>query len=203
MASRGGWKAGSGRRIFTLPRDVQLSPANRKKLGLEVATIIRDRAFPSSGAGRDDRGRPFSGYSTKPIYVSKASPPRKADMPAPVGVSAATIAKGKGADRRGRSRGETTKTRKTVFYQGGYSQYRSSIGRSSGSAKNLVLTGQTARALSYLRSTRHSIVIGFRTRKARARHLDAEYEFLGLTPAEKRRVIAIWRRMVREQLRRR
>lgn len=203
MASRGGWKAGSGRRIVTLPRDIQLTPQNKKRLALEVATMIRDRAFPNSGVGRDDRGRPYSSYSTKPIYVSKKSPPRAADMPAPVGVTAATIAKGKGRTKDGRDRGETAKGRKTVFYEGGYSQYRSSIGRSSGSAKNLVLTGQTARALSYLRSTRSSIVIGFRTRKARARHLDAEYEFLGLTPAEKRRVVAIWRSLVQEQIRRR
>lgn len=201
MASRGGWKAGSGRRIFTLPRDVALTPANKKKLALEVATIIRDRAFPNSGVGHDDRGRAYGGYSTKPIYVSKNSPPRPADMPAPVGVSAATAAKGNATDKRGRRRGVSLK--KSVRYDGGYSQYRSSIGRSSGSAKNLVLTGQTARALSFLRATRHSVIIGFRTRKARARHLDAEYEFLGLTPAEKRRVVAIWRKLVREQIRRR
>lgn len=203
MASRGGFKAGSGRRVVRLAGQIPLTPQNRRRLALEVATIIRDRAFPNSGVGRDDQGNTYSAYSTKPIYVSKASPPRKADMPAPVGVSASTIAKGKGRTKDGRDRGVTGKGRKTVFYAGGYSQYRSSIGRSSGSNKNLVLTGQTARALSYLRSTRRSIVIGFRTRKARARHLDSEYEFLGLTPAEKRRVIAIWRRLVQEQLRRR
>ena len=201
MASRGGFKAGSGRRALRLAGQIPLTPQNRTRLGLEVATIIRDRAFPSSGVGRDETGAPYSAYSTKPIYVSKKSPPRAADMPAPVGVAASTIAKGKGRTKDGRDRGETGKGRKTVFYAGGYSQYRSSIGRSTD--KNLVLTGQTARALSHLRSTRRSIVIGFRTRKARARQLDAEYEFLGLTPAEKRRVVQIWRRLVQEQLHRR
>lgn len=203
MASRGGFKAGAGRRVLRLAGQIPLTPQNRKRLGLEVATIIRDRAFPNSGVGRDENGDTYSAYSTKPIYISKASPPRKADMPAPVGVTASTIKKGKGKTKDGRDRGETGKGRKTVFYAGGYSQYRSSIGRSSGSNKNLALTGQTARALSYLRSTRNSIIIGFRTRKARARHLDAEYEFLGLTPQEKRRVVAIWQRIVTEQLRRR
>lgn len=203
MTSRGGFKAGSGKRALRLAGQIPLTPQNRKRLGLEVATIIRDRAFPSTGAGRDDQGNTYSAYSTKPMYVSKSSPPRAADMPAPVGVTASTIAKGKGRTKDGRDRGATGKGRKTVFYAGGYSQYRSSVGRSSGSAKNLVLTGQTARALSYLRSTRRSIVVGFRTRKARARHLDAEYEFLGLTPGEKIRVIRIWRRLVSEQIRRR
>ncbi len=203
MASRGGFKAGTGRRVLRLAGRIPLTPQNRKRLGLEVATIIRDRAFPSTGAGHDEHGQAFSAYSTKPMYVSKKSPPRKADMPPPVGVTAATIAKGGARTKDGRDRGETSKERKTVFYEGGYSQYRSSIGRQGGSNKNLVLTGQTARALTYLRSTGNSIVIGFRTRKARARHLDAEYEFLGLTTAEKIRVVRIWRRLVSEQVRRR
>jgi hypothetical protein len=173
MASRGGWKDG---RPPSLERAIRFTRADLLKVGALVASDVRDRAFPSTGAGRDEDGRPYPGYSTKRLYVSKASPPRPADMPAPRGDSG----------KRGRGRGLTSKNRKTVRYDGGYSQYRASIGRSSGANKNLTLTGQTGRALAPLRvdPARNLIVIGFRTRRERAVALDAEYQFMGLTSEE-------------------
>lgn len=192
-----------GADIFpTLAKKLKLTSANKKRIALEAVTLIRARAFPESGAGRNATGyagEPYSGYSTKRIYVAKksrsAGGSRPDDMPAPRGVTAKTIAAGKGG-----ARGQTSKDRKTVRYDGGYSQYRASIGRSSGAAKNLVLTGQTARALSFLRETPNSVVIGFRTRKARGRVLDEQYEFLGLTFKEAKLIKALWKKLLLEQL---
>lgn len=185
MPSRGGFKNGQP---APLSRLVQLDERGKKRLGLEIATIVRERAFPSKGAGRDEDDRPYEPYSTKRLYVSKKSPPRPADMPAPKG-------------GRKPPRIKRAADAKTVRYDDGYSEYRAGIGRSSGANVNLVLTGQTARALSFIRSTARSIVVGFRTRRERARALDARYRFMGLTPAETRRVLEIWRRLVADQIR--
>src|SRR5689334_525572 len=121
-------KKSSIRRNFSLARLAELTPTNRQKLGLEVRSMVRERAFPSEGAGRDEEGKTYKPYSTRRIYVSKSSPPRPADMPAPQGLTPAgavrAAAKGKLRDR-----GLTRKDRKTVRYDQGYSQYRASIGR--------------------------------------------------------------------------
>lgn len=161
---------------FKLSTRELLDERTLKRVGAEVATMIRERAFPGKGTGRDERGRPYSAYSTKRIYVSKASPPRPADMPAP----------------RGGSKPKR-KAPKTVRYDGGYSQYRVSIGRSSGAAKNLVLTGQTARALTVLKVdvARKTIWLGFSHRRKRAIALDELYDFMGLTPTERHRASQI------------
>lgn len=201
MASRGGWKGG---RLPSIARAIALTPANRKRLGTEAATIVRDRAFPSTGPGRDEDGKPYTPYSKRRLYVSKESPPRPADMPAPRGANRQQLAKAakrKGTKDQTLARGETREIMRTVRYDGGYDQYRQSIGRSSGTNKNLVLTGQTARALNFLRSTTKSITIGFRTRRARAIVLDSQYNFMGLTREEERRATRIWRDLVVEQVR--
>lgn len=178
---------------------VKLTSRERQRLGLEAATIVRERAFPNSGAGRDRKGQPYSAYSAKPIYVSKASPPRPADMPAPKGLTATGA---KSAIKKGAhgARGQTSKGRKTVFYPGGYSQYRASAGRSYGKDKNLVMTGQTARSLGVLEHDVRRILLGFSKRRARAVALDDAYDFMGLLPTEEERIAAIWAAIVAERL---
>lgn len=200
MPSSGGWKGG---RPPSLERALRFSSRDLTKVGALTASDVRDRAFPSSGAGRDEDGQAYSAYSTKRIYVSKASPPRPADMPAPRGTSEKALGSGKAKGKLAEHRGVTSKDRKTVRYDGGYSQYRASIGRSSGSAKNLVLTGQTARSLQVQRvdASRGLIVIGFNKRRERAVALDASYNFMGLTDEEAARAQQRGMDMLDEKLR--
>ena len=60
---------------------------------LDTIVLIRER----TGGGRDAMDKPFTGYSTTPIYISKKAFPKP--------------------------RGGTPKN-KTVFYSGGYKQYK-------------------------------------------------------------------------------
>lgn len=180
MASRGGFRT----KWVSLERRLTPTSQDRRKLGLLAAELLRERAFPATGAGRDERGRAYSSYSTKRLYVSKSSPPRPKDMPAP---------KGGAKPNRKRPR--------TVRYEGGYSQYRASIGRSSGANKNLVLTGQTARSLRLLRVQQGGVWIGFSKRRDRVRALDARYRFMGFTRAEKKRLALAWAGIIGAKLR--
>ncbi len=185
MASKGGLKPGGA--TAKLAKRLKLSSSQWKAIGTSMATIVEARVFPGDGAGRDRHNKPFSAYSTKPTHISKKSPPRPADMPAPKGGVKPPTKK-------------SAKAAKTMFFPGGYSQYRAGIGRSSGAAKNLRLTSQTARAFNVLRVTQHGVVIGFRTRKQRARQLDGQYDFMALTLSEKLRfrklVLAVVKRNV-------
>jgi hypothetical protein len=195
VASKGGLRKG-----FSLASLVALSPEHRKLLGVEAVAIVRDRAFPKTGAGRDEHDRPYTPYSTKRLYVAKKSPPRPADMPAPRGLTARGRAT---ATKKGTlgDQGRTAKELKTVRYDGGYSQYRASIGRSSGAAKNLVLTGKTAQAMAVLESSAERILIGFTNRRERAIVLDEGYHFMGLTDGERTRLQERMTELVLDQIR--
>lgn len=176
------------RKSWNLAKDIQPTQREMRRLGTYVSTLVKERAFPGSGVGRDENGRPYKPYSTKRIYVSKKMPPRPADMPAPRGGSPMTR--------------KTKRAAKSVRYDGGYSQYRASIGRSSGRNKNLFLTGQTARALQVLSATRSSVLLGFVRRRTRAIVLDEAYRFMGLTPEETAKAEAMLADIVGDRLNR-
>lgn len=153
------------------PEDFLPTRRDLTRLGAFLATAVRERAFPGHGTGRDENDRPYKGYSTRPIYISKTAPPRPADMPKPRG----------GSPHKRKKRGK-----KTVFFAGGYRQYRAAIGRST--AKNLFLTGQTARGFNVLRVTPRrgggTIVLGMIRRRERGLVLDQQYKWAGFTARE-------------------
>jgi hypothetical protein len=169
-------------------------------LGEQIAGQIRARAFPVQGAGRDAGGKPFSPYSTRPTYVSKNSPPRDPDMKAPRGYSLRSRV---APQSRRPGAGRTSREAKSVFYAGGYSQYRQSVGLSSGAAKNLRMSGKTARALRIVTASRTRIVIEFPGRQGRADLLNRRYGFMGLTREEQKRATLALERVIRLKLARR
>ncbi len=111
--------------------------------------------------GVDANGRPFKGYSTEPIYVSK----RGARL-APKG-------------------GEPSRTGESVFYEGGYRQYKDESRRRGGADDSaevdLVLSGNMMNNLVVKEATSNQFVIGL-TKHAQYGYLvNADREFLGLS----------------------
>lgn len=203
MASKGGFKG--GRRQTSIQKLVTFERKELLEVGTLMATEVRDRVFPDSGPGRDEHDQAFSPYSTKRIYVSKNSPPRPADMPAPRGATQKTLAAAAKTPSKSSltaARGHTRTIFKTVRYDGGYDQYRRSTGRSAGANKNLTMSGQTRRAFNVVRATAAVVTLGFRTRKERARALDAKYGYMGLTARERRLWGALVRRVLLRKVRR-
>jgi hypothetical protein len=181
VPSKGGFK----KRPLKLAGKLKTVREDMLWIGTQMATAMRERIFPDSGAGRDEDAKPFKPYSTKRLYVAKKARSkggsRADDMPAPKG-------------GRKPPRIKKAKDAKTVRFDDGYSGYRKGVGRSSGGDVNLQLTGQTRRAFNVTHATDDAVTLGFRTRKQRARALDAKYRFLDLTHAELQR----WRRMTKD-----
>ena len=110
--------------------------------------------------GLDADRRPFRGYSTRPIYVSK----RGARL-APKG-------------------GEPTEDGKAVFYEGGYKQYkhesrRRGVGDSA--EVDLVLSGNMMNNLVVKSATDKGFVIGLTQHAQYGYFVNADREFLGLS----------------------
>ena len=114
--------------------------------------------------GIDADGRKFAPYSTRPIYI----PLRGARL------------KPKG--------GRKSRTGRTVFYAGGYDQYKRESRRHGGGSSALVdltLSGALMQNLVVLDATASRFIIGL---AAHVRHygydVNAEREFLGLSPRD-------------------
>jgi len=116
--------------------------------------------------GIDANGKKFDDYSTKPLYVSF----RGARL------------KPKGGTRKSR-------TGKSVFYQGGYQQYKHDSRKRNKRAKSaevdLVLSGQLMNNLVVLSATETKFIIGL---TKHVRHygyaVNVDREYLGLTNDE-------------------
>jgi hypothetical protein len=111
---------------------VKTDPAFMDELGLAVKKIIEER----SSAGLDAEGNAFAPYSRSPIYVSM-----------------------KGENRGGSLRpsgGRMTKSGKSMFFEGGYAQYKAKIS----DRVNLTNTGRMFRALAH-RVSGKRLFVGF------------------------------------------
>ena len=112
--------------------------------------------------GIDANGAKFKKYSIKPIYVAK-----KGARLAPKG-------------------GRLSRTKKSVFYQGGYKQYKYDSRKRGKKAKSaevdLVLSGQLMNNLIVKEATATSFTIGLTKNVANyGYHVNADREYLGLT----------------------
>ena len=111
--------------------------------------------------GIDANGQKFDGYSTEPIYVAK----RGARL-APKG-------------------GEPTPSGQSVYYEGGYKQYKHDSRRRStlaGTAEvDLVLSGNMMNNLVVKEATAKGFTIGLTRHAGYAYYVNEKREFLGLT----------------------
>lgn len=111
--------------------------------------------------GIDANGQKFDGYSTEPIYVAK----RGARL-APKG-------------------GEPTPSGKSVFYEGGYKQYKHDSRRRSrlaGTAEvDLTLSGNMMNNLVVKEATAKGFTIGLTRHAGYGYYVNEKREFLGLT----------------------
>lgn len=110
--------------------------------------------------GIDAKGKPFKGYSTKPIYISKRG--------------ARLSPKGGRPSRSGRS----------VFYSGGYQDYKQQSRRRSGSSSaevDLVLSGNMMNNLVVKEATASGFKIGLTKHAQYGYAVNEDREFLGLS----------------------
>lgn len=164
-------------RIGGLPK-VELGAPALRRVGLTAVAAIAVRAFHR---GLDVRDQPMADYSTEPMYVSK----RGARM-APRG-------------------GKRTRGGRSIFFPGGYREYKRAAG---GSARvNLTLSGELLRSLSVLRVSGRRVVIGVRGAAAiYGAALQAPHKgrparhWMGLSPSDLRAVRKALRRELRAAL---
>ena len=151
--------------------------AASRQVGQTAVAAIAQRAFKR---GQDTSDAPFQPYGTNPIYVSKKNARLK-----PRGGEKTPRKGGKGKKRR---------TGRSVYYPGGYRQYKADT---TGSDKvNLVLSGQLLRSLAPVKVTTKEIQIGVRGGAARhGAYLQVQHKtrparkWLGLSPRD-RQVVA-------------
>ena len=110
--------------------------------------------------GIDANGKPFKGYSKKSLYVSK-----------------------RGA-RLSPKGGRPSRTGRSVFYQGGYREYKQKSRRRSGSSSaevDLILSGNMMNNLVVKDATATGFSIGLTKHAQYGYAVDEDRQFLGLT----------------------
>ena len=131
----------------------------RDTAGLAANTLASIKLRTSQG--KDADGRPFKGYSTTPLYVAK----RGARL-APKG-------------------GEESRTGDSVYYEGGYRQYKEESRRRGGGGDSaevdLVLSGNMINNLVVKSSTVNQFVIGLTDKAQYGYIVNESREFLGLS----------------------
>ena len=114
--------------------------------------------------GLDADGRPFKPYSTTPLYVSK-----------------------RGARLKPKG-GRPSRTGESVYYEGGYQQYKEeSRRRGSGSDSaevDLVLSGNMMNNLIVKQATEDMFVIGLSNKAQYGYIVNRDRQFLGLSPQD-------------------
>lgn len=141
----------------------------------EVATTMRGemgRRIHSEGKNANDSK--IGDYSTKPIYVSISDNPGRS-FGRPIGKTGRSVFKSTGKDHKSR------------YFEGGYSQFKTAIGRNQLGSVNLSLSGQMANQFSVV-ATADGYGLGWAdTEKLeRAKHLENKYgKVWGLTEGEK------------------
>jgi len=132
--------------------------------------------------GLDANGRPFDDYSTNPIYIAK-----------------------KGA-RLSPKGGRPTKSGKSVYYKGGYKEYKhSSRQRGSGTDSaevDLVLSGNLMNNLVVKEATISRFVIGLTTHAQYGYYVNDKREFIGLSPRDVEIMVKAAENDIRKKLKR-
>jgi hypothetical protein len=128
-----------------------------KRLALDTLASIKLR----TSKGKDADGGSFKEYSKKPLYVAK----RGARL-APKG-------------------GEPSRTGKSVYYAGGYRQYKDESRRRGGDGNSaevdLVLSGNMMNNLVVKQATKNMFVIGLTDKAQYGYIVNEERRFLGLS----------------------
>ena len=130
------------------------------RLGLNTVAAIKLR----TSKGIDADGQPFKPYSTSPIYI-----PRSGAVLTPKG-------------------GIVSRTGQSVYYQGGYREYKVQSRRHSASSSalvDLVLSGAMLNNLVLMEATDARFIIGL-TNRVRSYGYDvhADRPFIGLSPRD-------------------
>lgn len=115
-----------------------------------------------TGKGLDADGKPFKPYSTNPIYVAK-----------------------RGARLKPKG-GRPSRTGKSIYYEGGYQQYKNQSrrrGQSTDSAEvDLVLSGNMMNNLVVKEATASGFTIGLTKHAQYGFAVNETREFIGLSP---------------------
>jgi len=115
-----------------------------------------------TGKGLDANGKPFKPYSTTPIYVAK-----------------------RGARLKPKG-GRPSRTGKSIYYEGGYQQYKNQSrrrGQSTDSAEvDLVLSGNMMNNLVVKEATASGFTIGLTKHAQYGFAVNETREFIGLSP---------------------
>jgi len=144
---------------------------------LDTIALIRFRVY----AGKDTKDRPFKGYSTKPIYVSKRG--------------ARLTPKG------GR------RTKKGMFFEGGYQEYKQKSRRRVSGGSNqtaevdLTLSGALMNNLVMTDSTKTSFTIGLSSAvKHYGYYVHEDRPFIGLSASDQRKLTDAVAARIRKKL---
>ncbi len=152
-------------------RDVDLiTEKDMRRLGQGIVVTIKTRTL----RGLDKRGNPFKPYSRRPIYVAK----RHARL-APKG-------------------GRPSRTGKSIYYAGGYAEYKRTSRRLSvptdGSATaevDLILSGQLMGSIHVSRATPTSVRISTGAREALyGVHVNNVRRFMGISRKDREQMSA-------------
>ncbi len=152
---------------------IEFTTSDMRSIGNDAIALIKER----TQEGLDVNDKPFESYSTKPTYISKSSKTAKGLSP-------------KG--------GKKTESGKSVFYQGGYSQYKK---ESSGSNKvDLTLSGNMMQSLVVKDASNKSFTIGIKGPAEKyAYEVNDDREFIGLSKEDSDTITEIVQQMIMDK----
>lgn len=105
----------------------------------EVATTMRaEMSRRIHSEGKNSNGSDIGSYSIKPMYVSLRAVPKP---------------KGVGRGKNGQTKFANGKPHASKYYAGGYSDYKTDVGRNKLGKVNLSLTGQLSNQFSVIATT--------------------------------------------------
>jgi len=149
---------------FNLPEELWTAK-DSARLAADTLAAIKLRTTK----GLDASGQPFDDYSEEPIYVAK-----------------------RGARLKPKG-GRVTPSGKSVFYEGGYREYKNRSRRRrklAGTAEvDLVLSGNMMNNLVVKGATAQGFVIGLTQHAGYGYYVNQEREFLGLSPQDVEMVV--------------
>lgn len=134
------------------------------KMTLRLAQDVLASIKLRTSQGLDANGKKFKPYSTTPLYVSK-----------------------RGARLKPKG-GRPSRTGDSIFYEGGYSQYKEESRRrgssSDSAAVDLVLSGNMMNNLVVKSATEKGFTIGLTEQATYGYQVNFTREFLGLSPQD-------------------
>jgi hypothetical protein len=149
---------------FNLPKDLW-TERDTKRLALNTLASIKRRTMQ----GKDANGKPFTEYSTKPLYVSF-----------------------KGARLKPKGYTRKSRTGKSAYYEGGYKEYKNKSRKRSKrpseemtSEVDLVLSGALMANFIPLKVTKTSFILGLGSPvQSYGYYVNAKRRFIGLSEPE-------------------